>query len=88
MEIEVEAGVFLAYHILMGLEGQCGHVFFSGRCGPGDEDVTGFVRLARQVVVFGELLKILGDGAFVAGLTGNMGDFLKILENCCGIHNQ
>ena len=45
-EVEVKTGVFLANHILMGLQGQCGHLFLARGRFLDNEHVTGFIRLA------------------------------------------
>ena len=71
----------------MGLKDQRGYVLLALGGGLCDDNIAGFIRFAGKSVVFGELLEILGDGAFVARFAGNAGDFLEILENSCGVHN-
>ena len=88
MEVEVKIGVFLADHVLMGLQHQRGHVFFSGRCRLGDEHVARFVGFAVQIPLGRKQLKPGGHFFFMAGFPGNVGNFLEYFQDGFGIHKR
>ena len=80
-EVVLTASVLLADHIHMSLQNDTGMVLKTLAGGLAHDDVVNIVSLVLQIVSLCKLHQISAHGSFVAGLSGDAGQVLKIAED-------
>ena len=85
-EIEGETGILLTDHVLMCLEDQRGNLFLAGSGFLHDDDITGLVGAALELVLCSEILKESRHRLLMTGFTGDLRDLPEDIKYGFSVH--